>query len=63
MVRIRVDLENNSEVWWAAARASKAPAAEVDEPTAWSILAWASALPGWDEPTAPAFAPHPLVSE
>ena len=71
---ITVDYENNCEIWWDAAHASQdAPEAvrpllrntcdsvTVTAEECAAVQAWASSLPGWDDPEAASFAPYPLI--
>mgnify|MGYP001454486275 CR=1 FL=1 len=74
ILTVNVDQENNAESWWTALRAAgdKAPralrllagratsaalsASEVDE-----VRSFAASLPGWADPAAPNYAPHPVT--
>lgn len=64
---VKVDYENNSEIFWEALRAhselSRLPIADyADEceitPKQFALI---QALPGWNDPDAPEYAPHPLT--
>ena len=73
---VSIDYENNSEGWWDSARERRGTApveiAAILDPYGPDrvviapgrrdgIVAWCAAIPGWDNLTAPDFAPHPLV--
>lgn len=66
---IRADDENNAEVWWDSLRERNASFAKqlakgvVVVPE--SVLAGLQSLPGFEDPDAPTYAPHPIswVSE
>ena len=69
---IQVDLENNDPRWWSELRASDDPnlawvCATLERHVHDTIrvpldlLQKLQALPGWSDPDAPAYAPHPLV--
>lgn len=73
MTTVRIDWENNSEVWWDAARAaSDCPAelhaliyglcateVEVESARLPALLAWCASFPGWSD--GPQYARHPLM--
>ena len=65
--QVRVEYENNSEVFWDAIREHPAlkslPICDgADEceitPKQFALI---QALPGWNDPDAPEYAPHPLT--
>lgn len=74
-IRFVVDMENNNDDWWAAARTH--PPSELEPllndpdtdavivplPRGAELARWAASLPGWKDPDAPPFAPHPLIIE
>lgn len=77
MYRIALEKANDSELWWEHVHSGASETAPTEirsllqiggppyvlvadrEP----VLAWARAIPGWDDPQAPTHAPHPLYIE
>ncbi len=68
MVRLAVDFENRSQVWWDSggrefwegiAESADSPGVVVDESLAVSWLVEASKIPGWNDGSE--YAPHPIV--
>ena len=67
LVKLAIDYEFASQVWWKQggqelwdAVNDGAPAVLLDADLAGSWLAQAAALPGWDE--GPDYAPHPIAA-
>ena len=74
MYRIAVEKGNDAPIWWEhvhAGASETAPEAirsllQIGGPSyvivaeCDAIIAWAQKIPGWDDPSAPTYAKHPL---
>jgi hypothetical protein len=64
MIRAQVDWENNSEAFWDAFH-KRFPDMQSQDTYQFTEEEWEEVvnLPGWDDPSSPDYAPHPLILE